>query len=93
VAPPVAAAPSPLLLVLVVSALPRDRVLELAHPAAQRAAHLGQSLGAEDEEKNEKQEEDLPDADVPHVAENSREKRCGPTPGREVKAGPGSMLR
>src|SRR5271165_6147328 len=40
-------------------ALAAERVLEAPHPAAERAAHLGQPLGAEHEEQEDEQECDV----------------------------------
>src|SRR5918992_5044768 len=40
-----------------------DGVLELTHPAAERAAHLGNPLGTEDEEQDGEEDEKLGDAD------------------------------
>src|ERR671915_445133 len=40
-----------------------DRLLELPHPAAERAAHLGDPLRAEDEERDDEQDQKLGNAD------------------------------
>src|ERR687891_79119 len=40
-----------------------DGVLELTHPAAERAAHLGNPLGTEDKEQDGEEDEKLGDAD------------------------------
>ena len=42
------------------------RLLELTHAAAQRAAHLGQALGPEDEQGDHEDDDDLGGADVGH---------------------------
>src|SRR6185312_10428802 len=39
--------------------LAADRVLELTHPRAERAADLGQPLGAEDQQQDDHQESDV----------------------------------
>src|SRR6266571_8567380 len=57
-----------------------DRILELAHPLAQRAPHLRQPLRPEDEEHDEEEDENLPDTDAerhglrvaPRLAGNGR---------------------
>src|SRR6266498_425816 len=49
-------------LVLVVI-LAGERVLELAHPLAQRAAHLGQALGPKEDQDEGEEDEELPGAD------------------------------
>jgi hypothetical protein len=49
------------ILIVVVAILACDGILELAHPASQRAAHLGQTLGPEDEQRHEEEERDFPD--------------------------------
>src|SRR6185436_8592833 len=50
--------------IVVVRVLARDRVLELAHPAPQRAAHLREALRSEDEERDEQEDEDLGEPDA-----------------------------
>src|SRR4051812_1734146 len=51
------------LAIVVVVVLAADRLLELAHPAAERAAHLGQPLRAEDQQRGEQDDEQLGDSD------------------------------
>src|SRR5262245_14262857 len=51
---------------VVVSVLAGDRVLELAHPAPHRASDLRKALGAEEQQRQQKQQDDLPRADVWH---------------------------
>src|ERR1700680_4980076 len=41
------------------AALAVQRLLEAAHAAAQRATHLGKALGAEHEQRNDQQEEQV----------------------------------
>src|SRR3954451_21372395 len=53
-------------LFLVVVGQPGHRVLEVAHPLAKRAAHFGQALGAEDDQGDDADEEQLHGADVGH---------------------------
>src|SRR5215210_6726247 len=48
---------------LVVVVLAGDRVLELAHPFAHRAADLRQALGAEDEEQHDREDDQLRESD------------------------------
>ena len=44
-----------------------DRVLELLHPRAERATDLREPLRTEQEQRQQKQEDDLPRADVGHA--------------------------
>ena len=53
-------------------------LIEMVRAQRWNVAHAAHAV-----RQNEEQEEDLPDADVPHVAENSREK---PTWGRDRRA-------
>src|SRR5687768_449281 len=40
-----------------------DRILELAHPLAERAAHLGEALRPEEDEEDDQEDDHLGDAD------------------------------
>src|SRR6266511_4972402 len=51
------------LVVILVVVLAGERVLELAHPLAQRAAHLGQALGPKEDQDEGEEDEELPGAD------------------------------
>src|ERR1044072_5848891 len=52
--------------------VPRDRVLELTHPAAERATHLGKALGAEDQQEDEDDHQGPLPTDVSrHVSDGS----------------------
>src|SRR4051794_2513540 len=44
-----------------------DRVLELAHPAPERAADLGQSLGPEHEQRDDQDDDEPGNADFRHL--------------------------
>src|SRR5207302_9160294 len=48
--------------------LARDRVLELLHPRPERAADLRQPLGAEEQQRQEEQKNDLAGSDVRHAS-------------------------
>ena len=48
--------------------VPADRVLELAHPLAERAADLRQALRAEEQERQQQEADDLERTDVRHAA-------------------------
>jgi hypothetical protein len=56
---------------VVVVVLARDPILELAHPAAQRASELRQPLRPEDQERSEQDEHDLGDSDIWHNSEGT----------------------
>src|SRR5690242_1549746 len=51
---------------IVVRVVATERVLELAHALAHRPADLRKTLGAEQEQREQQQEHDLPGADVGH---------------------------
>src|SRR4051794_25430752 len=50
-----------------------DRILELAHPVPERLADLGQPLAAEEQQRDQKEQDDVPGSlEIPHVGRVAR---------------------